>query len=325
MQKRNVCKAAAAFLGMLILILDSKTALSAATEGIQLCFSTVIPALFPFFVLSSVITGSFSGRPIPILKPLGKLLHIPCGYEAILISGFLGGYPVGAQAVSSAYRSGGLSKEHAERMLAFCNNPGPSFLFGMVTFLFPDKHSVWLLWGITVLSAVMVGKFYPTVDFITPAPSSSPAPPVRAMDSAIKAMAYVCGWIILFRVAIAFANRWFLWLLPDVVQLIFIGFLELSNGCFELTKLANPDIRFLISGCILSFGGLCVTMQTASVAGKLSMQHYFIGKLLQTLCTGILCVSVIRQLWMIPIAALLFLCIPSKNKNSSRFPGKAIV
>ena len=325
MQKRTVCKAAAAFLGMLILVLDSKTALSAATEGIQLCISTVIPALFPFFVLSSVITGSFSGRTVAILKPLGKLMHIPCGYEAILIPAFLGGYPVGAQAVSSAYRSGGLSKEHAERLLAFCNNPGPSFLFGMVSFLFPDKHSVWLLWGITALSAVLVGKFYPSVDFITHASSSLPAPPVRAMDSAVKAMAYVCGWIILFRVAIAFVSRWFLWLLPDAVQLIFIGLLELSNGCFELTKLANPGIRFLISGCILSFGGLCVTMQTASVAGTLSLQHYIIGKLLQTLCTGILCVSVVRQLWMIPIAALLFLCIPLKNKNCSRFPGKAIV
>ena len=34
--------------GMLVLILDAKTALAGAKEGIQLCLYTVIPSLFPF-------------------------------------------------------------------------------------------------------------------------------------------------------------------------------------------------------------------------------------------------------------------------------------
>ena len=36
----------------------------------------------------------------------------------------------------------------------------------------------------------------------------------------------------------------------------------------------------------LGFGGLCVAMQTASVAAGLKMKHYLLGKLLQ----GILCI-----------------------------------
>ena len=39
-----------AALGMIVLILDAKTALSGAREGIDLCMRTVIPALFPFFI-----------------------------------------------------------------------------------------------------------------------------------------------------------------------------------------------------------------------------------------------------------------------------------
>ena len=38
-------------LGLLILILDGKTAYNGAVDGIELCLKTVIPALFPFFVI----------------------------------------------------------------------------------------------------------------------------------------------------------------------------------------------------------------------------------------------------------------------------------
>ena len=39
-------------LGMLALILDGRTAIEGARQGIGLCLRTVIPSLFPFFVLS---------------------------------------------------------------------------------------------------------------------------------------------------------------------------------------------------------------------------------------------------------------------------------
>ena len=47
----------AAGAAMLMLILDGRTALTGAAEGIDLCIRTVIPALFPFFVLSPLLMG----------------------------------------------------------------------------------------------------------------------------------------------------------------------------------------------------------------------------------------------------------------------------
>ena len=108
--------------GMLLLILDSKTALRGALDGIDLCISVLIPSLFPFFVLSIMLTGALSGQVIKCLQPVGAICKMPPGSESLLAIGFLGGYPVGAQSVSQLFQQGKLSTLQAMRLLGFCNN-----------------------------------------------------------------------------------------------------------------------------------------------------------------------------------------------------------
>ena len=69
---RTARNALAAALAMLALILDSATSFEGASDGISLCIRTVIPSLFPFFVLSSMLTGNLYGLSGEILRPLGR-------------------------------------------------------------------------------------------------------------------------------------------------------------------------------------------------------------------------------------------------------------
>lgn len=311
-----------AALGMLVLILDSKTALQGAQTGIDLCLRTVIPSLFPFFLLSIVLTSSFLGSSLPWLRPMGKLCGIPTGAESILISAFLGGYPVGAQAIATAYRSGQLSKADAERMLSFCNNAGPAFLFGMVASMFPERGMAWLLWGIHIASAILVALLMPGISAeAVKMAGQSGISLSQALQRAIGVMATVCGWVVLFRVVIAFLERWVLWLLPMAAQVAVTGLLELSNGCCELWKIADVHTRLLVCSAILSFGGLCVTMQTVSVTSGISLRRYFLGKGIQTLISLLLTSGVICGIW-IPCCALLaiFAVILRKTQNRGSNP-----
>ena len=43
---------------MLVIILDTRTAILSAQSGLQLCIKTVIPSLYPFFILSGIINSS---------------------------------------------------------------------------------------------------------------------------------------------------------------------------------------------------------------------------------------------------------------------------
>lgn len=320
MKNKHLWIGTGASIGMLILILDGRTALEGARQGIELCLKTVIPSLFPFFLLSIVLTSSFMGSSVPLLRPLGWLCRIPRGAESILVAGFLGGYPVGAQNISAAYAAGHLEKAEAERLLAFCSNAGPAFLFGIVAAMFPRQWMAWALWGIHIASAVLVSLVIPGTEAQAVRLSSGkPLSPSSALNAAIRVMAAVCGWVVLFRIVIAFLSRWVLWLLPAAAQVAVIGLLELSNGCCELLSVPELSVRFLICAGILAFGGLCVTMQTISVTGGLSLRYYVWGKLLQAVFSLILAGAVITGMGL-PCCIGVLLCallLRRKQKKSS--------
>lgn len=305
---------------MLLLILDGKTALLGAREGIQLCLHTVIPSLFPFVVLSALVLNSSTGFSLGDLRPLGILCRIPAGAEALLIPAFLGGYPVGAGAIGSAYRTGQLPKAEAERMLGFCSNCGPAFLFGMGASLFPKPSMAWALWGIHLAGAILAARLLPPGTGVAfHAPRQEQKNISEILSSCLKTMAMICGWVILFRVLVAFLNRWVLWLLSAPAHVIFTGLLELTNGCCELTRIEDVGLRFTVCSCLLSLGGLCIAMQTASVTRGLSLSLYHRGKLIQTLFSLLACGCLFGRRWVILAAgmALFGLILRRKQKRGS--------
>lgn len=295
--------------GMLALILDSKTAVNGAAEGIDICVRTVIPSLLPFFVLSILLTNTASGIHSSLLSPIGRLCGIPDGAVPLLLVGLLGGYPVGAQAVAEAYESGYLTKKDAHRMLGFCSNAGPAFIFGIAGCLFSAKKTTFILWLIHIISALIVAITIPgrsTGHCTLSVPRKISLP--YALNKAIKIMAGVCGWIILFRVLIAFLDRWFLWMLPESIKLLITGFLELANGCCSLLGTRSEFVRFVFSSLFLSFGGLCVGMQTIAATGDLGTGWYFPGKILQTVFSLTLSAVTAQYLFGNETMSILFIC-----------------
>lgn len=272
---------------MLVIILDGRTAASSIQDGIKLCIQTVIPALFPFFLLSGIICSAFLGRTFGPLKYLGRLCKVPAGCESLILMGFLSGYPVGAQLITQAYKNGSISVNTARRMLGFCSNAGPAFLFGMCASLFSNKLLPWVLWGIHICGALTVAMVLPKeIDSRCTITSASVITVPQALRCAIINLSTVCGWIILFRLILGFCNRWFLWLIPVEIQVLVSGVLELSNGCVLLSQLPSEGMRFVLASLILSLGGVCVTMQTQSVTQGLGMGSYFPGKVIQALVSA---------------------------------------
>lgn len=310
--------AMAACIAMVVMILDGKCALQGAAQGVELCLKTVVPSLFPFLFFSSLLTSSLMGLPLPLLRPAGKLLGVPEGAESVLIAGFLGGYPAGAQQIALAYGNKSLDKNSAEGLLAVCCNAGPSFLFGMIAPRFPVLWMAWALWGVHILSAFLTAA---VLGVHQPPSARLPEKELSVSTSlreSITAMGIICGWILLFRIAMGFLERWFGWLLPEEILVILTGFLELSNGCCALERILSPDLRFVACAGMLSFGGLCVALQTASVTKGLSLKGYFRGKLLQTLFSVLLSAPMVHKMgWIGTLAAVFLAFVPRLRKKSS--------
>lgn len=293
-----------AMTGLLILILDSETALRGATEGITLCIRTVVPSLFPFFVFSTLLVGADSSIKLP--KTIAGILRIPRSTGTLLIAGFLGGYPVGARCIAQAWRNGGIRRSDAERMLAFCNNAGPAFLFGMLSPMFPEKWMVWVLWAIQILSAILTCILLPgggsRLEQVKPQHSITLP---EATKAAVNAIAGVCGWVVLFRVFLTFLEYWCLWALPNWMQVFLSGLLELANGCCSLAQIPNTSLRMILCSAMLGFGGICVMMQTRSVTEGLSLALYWKGKLLYSVIAIVLTCGVVAAAGMEKFTMLL--------------------
>ena len=289
--KARIRRIAAAVLlsaAMTACILDAKTASLAAAQAIRLCAQAVAPSLLPFLVLTRLFLCSAAcQRLVRLAGPvMGPLFGLPPAAAPALVLGLLGGYPVGARTAGTLYTSGQLTRQEAERLLAFCSNAGPAFLFGILGGCLGAKQAA-LVFALHLLSALLTGALLAKGRRVRGKAPSFRAAPVslpEAVRGALEALGQICAYVVLFSVAAAFLGKWLPAETPSWLRILLGGLLELSGGCCKLSQIPEPNLRFLLGILFPTFGGLCVWMQTVAVTrpAGLTARLYLPGKLLQT-------------------------------------------
>lgn len=281
--------------GILVLFLaEAGFVRAAAAEALSLCARSVIPALFPFLVVSSLLLSLGLGELLsPMLAGLMEPLFRVDGVgSSALLLGLVGGYPIGAKTAADLYRGGRLSRPEAERLLAFCNNSNPVFLISVlgVEVFGSVRAGVWL-WLIHLLSALLTGLLFRnhggparrqaggTAAFQA---VSLSAAFVAAVRESLSGMLSVCAFVTFFYVLARPLASLGGWLGP-----VLVGLTEL----FSLTPLLRPDrFGFILASAMAGWGGLSVLCQTAAVleGSGLRLQSCAAGKAVQGLLAGLL-------------------------------------
>lgn len=285
-------------------------AIEGAKSGLSLCFNVIVPSLFPFFVLSSLVVdlglAARLGRMMePVMRPLFRVSG-SCASAVAL--GFIGGYPVGARTALQLYQQGLCSKTEAERLLAFCNNSGPAFILGVVgAGIFGDSRVGFLLYLTHALASLLVGllfRFYGRGGRVSERRHSKPIETVRlssaftgAVTNSLQSTLNICSFVVFFSVVLQLLTAFgVLSRLAELLALfgfeaewarrLVAGLLELSSGVSSL----NGGGRFVglasMAAFMLGWAGLSVHCQVLSflVDSGLSAKVYIAGKL----CHGLL-------------------------------------
>ncbi len=283
-----------------IILVFPKQCLALSFNGLNLWFTKMIPALFPFMVLSGIIIRMDLISPcVNLLKPvLGRLFRVdaPCIYGMVL--GFLCGFPMGAHTAAELYENKMISKKEASFLLAFCNNIGPVYF---LSFVMPSLKltSPWLylfgMYGIPFLYGLLLRYTVYSGDLTDHSMKSSRnSHPLRltlALDqsigSALLNIARLGGYMIIFNLLFILPM-----LLAELVKLsdpyrsVWLGgagcLLEISGGI----SLIGNSAPYLVL-CILPFGGLSCIAQTGSMIRNtdLSLTEYVMHKMILTAIT----------------------------------------
>ena len=290
----------------------------AAKSGVELCFNVLIPSLFPFFVISSLtvelgLADRLGRLAAPLMEPL---FHVGGGCAPALILGFIGGYPVGARTVIELYKAKKCSRLEAERMLAFCNNSGPAFIFGVVGAGIFSSSAVGLLLYLThLLASLLVGLIFrghggkggiTKPERGETARAGFPAAFVRAVSSSFQSCLGICGFVIFFTVLLKLL---FLSGFMDAVSralgallgavgldgdwgpMLISGLLELTSGVWSLREVSGSlSASIAMAAFMLGWAGLSVHCQVLSFLNEagLSAKTYLAGKLLHGLLSACL-------------------------------------
>lgn len=254
------------------LVCFSSQAAEGARRGLSLCGNTLAPSLFPFFVLSNLLSAL--GLPDLLgekLEPLARRIFrvSGCGAQAFFL-GISGGYPLGASVTADLRRNGQISRGEAQRLLAFCNNSGPAFILGAAGGVFDSPKAGLLLYGTHVLAALCTGLLFRgnnTSDEVVPRTPSEPPSFAAAFPAAVtKALSStisVCGYVVLF------SSLLNLFVLPDVfpplARAMLSGFLELGSGIAALRGFPPTPLHLACAAFLLGWGGVSVHLQTLGV------------------------------------------------------------
>ena len=307
----------------LALVLWPGEAMGAMKDGLKLCGNVILPSLFPFFVLSSLVVelgmSRYLGRLLePVMVPL---FRVGGACSAALALGFVGGYPVGARTAIQLYQNGQCSRTEAERLLAFCNNSGPAFILGVVgAGVFGSGKAGLLLYLAHILASVCVGVLF---RFYKPShrprtyrrggpqfqSASFPAAFTHSITGAMASALNICAFVLFFTVflrllsyagVLGSLSRGLAVLLSPLglselwARRLLTGLLEISSGVTSLTDGALTG-RLSMAAFMLGWAGASVHCQVLAFLGDsgLSMGTYVWGKLLHgilsSLLTAVLC------------------------------------
>lgn len=279
-----------------LLIIYPRESSRAAAKALDTCIRTLIPSLFPFFVLSGLMR-----LPEKALAPLtGRLFKVSGACAVPILTGLVSGYPVGAASVVSLYRSGLCRKDEAERLIAFCNNAGPAFIFGVVgVTVFKNSRAAMLLFLVNAAVSLTVGIIMgigrrPSASL--PAAQTGRLSFTASVKTAIGSVLNVSAFVVFFAVYIKLASL-HIHIASPAMRSLLTGFAELSSGLMSLNGFS--PLNMALASAMLGWGGISVHCQVMSFTcdTDLSLRKYFSARLLHGAMCACLTYIICKIMW----------------------------
>ena len=280
-----------------LLLKNTEIAANGIKKGLELATRSLIPSLFPFLVLSSLMieTGAIAPLTRLLAKPLRLAFGLTPSGTAALLLGWLCGLPVGAVSATTMRKNGQISKQEFDRLLLFSGTPSTGFLIGAVgASLFGNAKAGGALFLITLLSCAITGICMKLLWGDLEAPinataTTAPSAPfycqfTGAVRHGFTTALEITGFVAFFAAVaecVRAVARQYAW--PPFCAALAIGLLELTAGIQGAVSTLAAEQAFCLCAFLCGFAGLSVCMQLFSIAAaqRPRLLPYLSARLLQ--------------------------------------------
>lgn len=296
---------------MILIVVKPEIYLKSAKDGLLLFAASVLPALFPFFFLSTFLTKLGVPKYIAKLgkKPFKFLFNAPPVSAYIFLMSILSGYPTGAKLISELTQNNAMSQKEAEKCSSFCTTTNPVFILGTVGSVMLKNFKLSLLilvahyLGAVINGLIFRGKKEANItQFSMEHFGNSEEILSSSIVSATGSMLVVGGFVCIFNVfldamcdlkVIPFLANILSFALPkDLTVAVFSGFIEMTRGCYFVSNMVGSEALVGALCClIVSFGGLSIFCQSVTYLSKCKIKplNFFFKKITHSLLGFILC------------------------------------
>lgn len=247
--------AAAAVLLLLASLYHAQVGVSILAAG-ERCVRILLPSLYLYSILAGVVTRG------GLLGGTGR-----SSVAVTVLLSQIGGYPLGAQLVMGMLRSGSISRAEAKTMLCVCVGCGPGFLLGTVCGQMPLQARIWMMLSVSVpqvaAALMLLRDIRPEEQH---AKSLHGAGLVTAsVEAAASAMLKICSMVMAMAGAMAIAEGLGLFRLAGVIHAQAPVFLRSVLEVSCITEWIAQGGSLPVAAALLTFGGICVHLQIASL------------------------------------------------------------
>ena len=287
-----------------LLIIFPSLSLEGAARGIQMWAENMVPTLFPFMAVSTMLinSGALSGFA-KMCSRLTEKMGIPRAASQTLLVGTVSGYPVGAGMTSMLFKQNKINDVDVCFTAAVSSFCSPIFIISTIGVKMLGNAGA----GIIILASHYISfavTLFLFVKFGAGARNTSQTEPENeeksmpigallkaSVESAVKTILTVGGYVVLFSILIEFISKCNI--LPETgfLSVLIPILLELSNGCAAVCKAAVPlAVKIMLLCFCTTWGGLCVIFQINGFISecKVSCKKLVLFKLIQA-CVSALC------------------------------------
>lgn len=294
-----------------LLILLPSLSLSGAVKGIDIWANNVVPTLFPFMAVSSIlITGGALYGFAERCASVTKKCKIPYVASQAMVIGMLSGYPVGAGMTAMLYHQHELSSEQAEKAATLSSFCSPIFIIGTIgTRLMNNAVTGIIILASHYISFIITLRLFDRFWQVSEQFSLQNRNDARAkrqpfgallklsVENAVKTILTVGGYIVLFSIVIEFVFKSGILPENEYLRCTVSLLLEMSNGCTDICASSmSQSIKTAMLCFCTTWGGLCVQLQIngflseCGASGRKTVLFKLIQALFSALC-GYLCAS----------------------------------